>query len=337
MESLYEFSLAASSWWQTNYPQLAPFFQLISELGRFEFYLAITPLIYWCVNKQMGKHLIFLLAISDIINSTIKHSFRQPRPFWLDASIGLDEELSYGIPSGHAQTATVMYLFLGFWLRRSWVWLLCLAMIVLMGLSRVYLGVHFVQDVLAGVALGLLILAGYFIWQRNFYDRFRNRILGQRVMFILLVAFLLTVLYVVIRVIIGTPDVSVAWAAYIDAAELESVENVVTALGTLAGLGLGFILEVSWVRFIERGPLWKKVVRYILGIGVVLGIVFGLGALFPDEPLWLALPLRLVRYFLAGIWVAYYAPALFVRLKLAEAHPEPEVKLAVSNESLMQQ
>jgi membrane-associated phospholipid phosphatase len=336
MESLYEFGLAASRWWQTNYPQLAPLFQFISELGRFEFYLVVTPIFYWCVNKQMGKHLIFLLAVSDVLNSTIKHGLRQPRPYWLDSSLGLDEENSYGIPSGHAQAAAVMYLFLGFWWRRSWVWVLSLLMIVLMALSRIFLGVHFVHDVLASVAIGLFILVGYFVWQRNMYERFRNRILGQRVLFVFLLTFFLGLIYGLIRLAIGAPDLNEAWAEYIPVAETESVENVATAFGTLLGLGLGFILEVSWVRFKEQGPVWKRVVRYLLGIGVAAALVFGLKAILPTEPLWLAIPLRIVRYFLAGFWVAYWGPALFVRLRLAEAHAEPEVKLTLSSESLLQ-
>ncbi len=336
MESLYEFGLAASRWWQTNYPQLAPFFQFISQLGRFEFYLAITPLFYWCINKQMGKHLIFLLAISDIFNSFAKHGLRQPRPYWFDGSLGLDEENSYGIPSGHAQAATVMYLFLGFWLRRSWVWVLCLLMIVLMGVSRIYLGVHFVHDVLAGAAIALLVLIGYFIWQRSMYERFRNRILGQRVMFVFVLTFFLGLIYAIIRLAMGAPDLDGEWVQFITVAETESVENVATAFGTLLGLGLGFILEISWVRFKEQGPVWKKVMRYVLGMAGAAALVFGLRAVLPTEPLWLAIPLRIIRYFLASFWVAYWAPALFVRLRLAEAHAEPQVKLTLSNESLLQ-
>ncbi|MBK9052943.1 MAG: phosphatase PAP2 family protein [Chloroflexi bacterium] len=338
MESLFEFGLSASRWWQTNYPQLAPFFQWISQLGRFEFYLAVTPLIYWCINKQMGKHLIFLLAFSDIINSITKQALHQPRPYWLDAGLGLDEESSYGIPSGHAQGASLMYLFLGLWLRRSWVWVLCLTMVVLMALSRVYLGVHFVHDVVGGFLIAVLVLVGYAVWQRDFYDRFRNRILGQRVMFILVVIFLLALLFGVTRLVRGVPDMGVVWAQYIEVAELESVENVATAFGTLLGVGIGFILEVSWVRFKEQGVWWKKVLRYGLGMAVAAAIVFGLRAILPTEPLWLGhIPLRIFRYFLGGFWVSYYAPALFVRLKLAEAHPEPEIKFTVSNEGLMQQ
>lgn len=337
MESLYEFGLSVSQWWQSNYPQLASFFQLISELGRFEFYLAVVPLIYWCINKQMGKHLIFLLAFSDILNSISKHSFRQPRPYWLDASLGLDEEGSYGMPSGHAQGATVMYVFLGMWLRRNWVWLLCLSAVLVMGLSRIYLGVHFVHDVLLGTTIALLVLVGYVVWQRNFYERFRNRILGQRVMFILLLGLVVAIVYVAIRLLIGSPDMTAAWASHIEEAELESVQGVATAFGILLGVGLGFILEVSWVRFQEQGTWWQKVLRYLLGMAGAAAFVFGLRAVFPTEPLWLALPLRIIRYFAAGFWVSYYAPYLFVRLKLAKAHPEPENKLTVSREGLMQQ
>lgn len=255
----------------------------------------------------------------------------------MDGSLGLDEEDTYGIPSGHVQGATTMYLFISFWLRRNWVWALCLTLILLMGLSRVYLGVHFVHDTVAAAAIAILVLAGYFTWQRHFYERFRNRILGQRLMFMLLVVFLFVVLYIGVRFALGAPDMDVAWAEYIDDAEQASLEHVATAVGSLLGLGLGFVLEISWVRFKETGPWWKKILRYVVGMAVAAAIVFGLKAVFPTDPLWLAIPLRIFRYFLGSIWIAYYAPLLFVRLKLADAHTEPEIKLTVSSEGLMQQ
>ena len=65
-------------------------------------------------------------------------------------------------------------------------------------------------------------------------------------------------------------------------------------------------------------------IRCLPGTAVIW---LGLGAVFPDDPLWLAIPLRILRYFLATLWMSYYAPALFVRLRLAAASPESEIKL----------
>jgi hypothetical protein len=69
--------------------------------------------------------------------------------------------------------------------------------------------------------------------------------------------------------------------------------------------------------------------RYLLGLAGIVLLWFGLDAIFPKEPLALAFPLRLLQSFLMAIWIAYYAPWLFVKVRLAEARPEPEVTITI--------
>lgn len=335
MEPLIEFGLEATLWLQTNFPQLAGVMAIVSELGRFEFFLILMPLIYWCIDKRHGKLLGYLLGITALVNAMAKHALRGPRPYWIEESLGLDREETYGVPSGHAQSATVAFLYFAAWARRRWAWLLALLLVFAMAVSRVYLGVHFVHDVVVGTGLGLVILLFFAIWMRSLHQSFQNRILGQRLLAILIVPILFAVIYVVLRVLIGAPAVNVAWAEYLDAAEIASVEDVTTYLGILVGLGIGFVMEASLIHFIIPASLKKKVARYLLGMAVTILIWRGLGAIFPAEPLWVGLPLRFLRYLLAGLWVSYYGPQLFVRLGLAEASPEPEVSLKVSDQSIL--
>jgi membrane-associated phospholipid phosphatase len=329
MDRLITLGLDATRWLQDAYPQLEGFLQFISQLGLFEFYLAILPAIYWCLNKQLGVHLTYLVALSQFINDAFKHTLRQPRPYWLEPELGLSTEESYGLPSGHVQTAAVFYPIIAGWLRRRWLWLVAIFMILVMALSRIYLGVHFVHDAAGGFLLALILLLGYAVWRRTFAERLRKRILGQRLLLVTLVPMLLAFLYLVAILLLGAAEQQPDWAASVTDAERASMENITTGIALLFGLGIGLVLESSRVRFKVEGTFWQRLGRYVLGMIVTLAIWRGLGALFPSDPLWLALPLRAVRYLLLGLWAAYYAPMLFVRLRLAPAHPAPEISLSI--------
>jgi membrane-associated phospholipid phosphatase len=327
MEPLLDFGLEATRWLQDAYPQLEGFFRTITELGREEFYLALLPLIYWCWNKQWGGNLAFVFMFSAATNSLFKHAFRGPRPYWIESDVGLAEAFDYGVPSGHTQFAATLYFFIAAWIKRGWVWILALLMVVAMGLSRIYLGVHFVHDVVVGFLLALLVLLGYALWRRYLRADFSKRILGQRLLGTVAVALVLSLIYALVRLIIGEPDSSVQWAAFIPQAELEGIEGMASAVGALLGVGIGLNLEVSRCRFLVAGPIWKLVVRYVLGLVVTVIIWGGLKVIFPEDPLGLAIPLRILRYFLATLWVTYYGPVLFVRLGLADAEPQPELSM----------
>jgi membrane-associated phospholipid phosphatase len=330
MNLLSEISLELTRWLQQTYPQLEPFFALVSDLGEFEIYLAVVTTIIWTINKRFGLVAAFLLTGGELVSTILKQAFRNPRPYWLYPDVGLRIHDRYGLPSGHTQGAAIFCLLAAMWLRRRWVWLLAVLAVIVMSLARIYLGLHDIEDVLVGAAVGLVALGLFYGWDRFFQARFRNRILGQRLLFAAAVTIGLAAVYAGVLLLIGEPDYSVQWAEHIDAAERASLDNATLATAGLLGLSIGYLLEASRIRFLVDGPWWKRLARLVVGgIGVLL-IWQGLGRVFPDEPLALALPLRFLRYFLLSLWVTYYGPLLFVRLRLADALAEPEHRLKIS-------
>lgn len=334
MDSLYEAGLEMTRWLQLQFPQLATPMLVITMLGLFEFYMALLPLLYWCVNKRFGKEVTYLLAVTNLLNAVGKHLLRQPRPLFLDEALGLRAETSFGAPSGHVQLATVLYIFTAIRAQRRLVWFLAVVGILLMTLSRIYVGAHFLLDAIVGFLLGMLVLAGYYVWRHRYQDVFKNRLIGQRLLIGVTFPLFIAFLYGIGLLLIGALS-DVAWLDAAQVAERVSLEEVFSAVGMLLGLGIGFILEASRVHFVVDGSWVTRAIRYVLGMIGTIIIWRGLALVFPEEPLWLGLPLRLLRYWLASMWVAYYAPLLFVRIGLAQASPEPDVTLGVSEGGIM--
>jgi len=329
MEELYQLSIALAILLQEALPRLLGPMTLITASGHEEFFLIILPAIYWSIDKRLGRQLGYIFLLSALINNMLKTLFRQPRPFWLEPEIQRGEAEGYGIPSGHVQNVTAVYLLLAALLRRGWVWILVLVYILLMGLSRLYLGVHFLQDIAVGFAVGLLIFIAFLMWQRAFFDRYRKQILGRRLLSMVLIPIVLSAVYIGALLLVGPPNTDVPWASYIPAAEMSGHEDVVATVAGLLGFGVGILFESSRVRFRSDGPVWQRIVRFLLGIVVAVGIWAGLRAVFPVEPAWVALPLRFLRYLLLLLWVTYFAPWVFVRLGLAAADTEPEVRVTL--------
>jgi hypothetical protein len=151
--------------------------------------------------------------------------------------------------------------------------------------------------------------------------------LGQKLLLAVSAPILIALVYVIVRLVIGEADETVEWAAFVPGAETAGTEGMATAVGALLGMGVGISLENSRIRFIVAAPIWKRVLRYVLGIAVTIAIWAGLRGVFPEDPLLLGLPLRVLRYFLVLLWVSYYAPITFVSLRLAAAEPETGISL----------
>jgi glycerophosphoryl diester phosphodiesterase len=141
-------------------PALTQVFTALSVLGYTEFFLVMLPLGYWLWDKALFTRLAVLIGLIGLSNSFLKDLFQDPRPA---AALALDGRVgdSFGLPSGHAQVATAMWLWLAHEIKRPWTWAVAIAIALGVAFSRIYLGVHDVEDVLAGIVLGLAALVIY--------------------------------------------------------------------------------------------------------------------------------------------------------------------------------
>ena len=119
-------------------------------------------------NKKQLLDLYGAIIVSTIINNIIKIIFRRPRPALMTA-LNLAYENTYSFPSGHAMATMTFYGFLIYMLYKSkikkpWkvtgITLLCL-LILLVGFSRIYVGVHYFSDVFTGFLCSIIILFFY--------------------------------------------------------------------------------------------------------------------------------------------------------------------------------
>ncbi len=131
-----------------------------SFCGELPIPLLVTVFIYWCVSKKKGIALLLseLSAISAI--QVLKCIFRVPRPFmaYPDRIHPLRESTStgYSFPSGHSTTAASFYGTLMHLYKNRTIAVISSVLIILVPLSRLYLGVHWPSDVIFGTLLGLL-------------------------------------------------------------------------------------------------------------------------------------------------------------------------------------
>lgn len=280
---------------QIHGPALDSIFRVITFMGEEEFYLLLLPLLLWCVDFALGVRLAILFLLSSYLNADLKNLFQQPRPFDLDPSVQLSSAEGYGLPSGHSQSAVVVWGSIAAWARKTWFWVVAIGLMALIGFSRIYLGVHFPTDVLAGWAIGAVLLYLYLAVPPGGEKRFAELSLGVQMLLALAVPVVLLLIH--------------------------PVKDTTTALATLAGAGAGLALTHRYTPFSARGPWWQRALRFLIGSAVVFVLYLGLKMVFPGEGSPLYLVFRFLRYWLIGVWVTFGAPWLFRQLHLS---PETE-------------
>jgi len=144
--------------------ELVVVFWLVTLLGSAKFVIVALSLAYWNWTEYR-EELLALISVGFValtVTLTLKFGFDLPRPPESVQRYPV-ETSSVGFPSGHAIAATVVYGGVLFALdkhRDSRYALPVGALVVAVGLSRVVLGVHYLGDVLAGFAVGVILLGG---------------------------------------------------------------------------------------------------------------------------------------------------------------------------------
>ena len=133
--------------------------RLISLLGSEEFYMLVMPALYWCIDSALGLRVGIILLLSNGLTMIEKLVFHTPRPYWIDSRVhAYASEPTFSLPSGHAQNAVSVLGLIAAKVRNKAVTIGCIALILLIGISRIYLGVHFAGDVILGWLMGLILL-----------------------------------------------------------------------------------------------------------------------------------------------------------------------------------
>lgn len=137
---------------------VTPVMRVFTWIGYPMFYMLFLPLGYWLWRKPAFTRLAIIVAISGTLNYFLKDFWQDPRP---DIAMSLDGQVgnSFGMPSGHAQTSAVLWFWLASEVRRGWMWGLAIVMVAGIAASRLYLGVHDVQDIVIGLMFAALVLA----------------------------------------------------------------------------------------------------------------------------------------------------------------------------------
>ncbi|MGV8026464.1 MAG: phosphatase PAP2 family protein [Anaerolineaceae bacterium] len=306
---------------------------LITFLGNELFYMLVMSALYWCVDSIFGFRIGIMLLTSGILNSTAKLIFRSPRPYWFDARVAAhSSESSFGMPSGHAMNSMSVWGLLAASIRKKSVSIITAVIIFLIGISRIFLGVHFTSDVLVGWILGAILLIIFLHLEKRVNGWVKGLPFGHFVLIMFLISLLVIVVNTFIIQANADWQIPSAWIKNATASAPDgnldplNLENTIIKAAMLFGLTTGAVWLNRKGGFDAGGVWWQRLVRFFIGITGVLILWSGLDQIFPDSPNLLGFTLLYVRYALTVAWISVGAPCLFLKLGLAEKRNEDKKK-----------
>ena len=272
---------------------LDAFFLFITQFGDETVFLIIGAILYWTFDKKFAYRFIMFFLYGAVLNGSLKFLTNTPRPYIEHPeTIQLIGEGSLGtsLPSGHAQNSTTMALVLsekhqtfGRWFTTS-----LTVMVILVMLSRLYLGEHYLSDVIFGSAIAY-----------SFYQLIR---------------------YIQTKPFASTYIQYLPLILLLPIAILTNDKNIFLASASIFGFSLGYPLERRYIGFKEQTSWPIALIKLVSGLGIALAIRIGVKAVFEmglysiefeTDPTLGDQLLDFVRYFLIAIWMTLGAPFLF--------------------------
>ena len=273
---------------------LTVIFEGITSLGEANIILMILVIFYWIINREAGNRLAIIVLTTVLLNSFLKDLWQNPRP---DLKYVLDGSLtkSFGAPSGHTQVAVVMWLWMAREIGKRWAWPVAGIIAAGVGFSRLYLGEHDVEDVLAGlgIALGTLLLFRWALFP--LFERWRG-------------------LSPVVPIGVTAAGLAVLYYCW-------PVEPVPKNLLLIGGFFMGWL---GGVALLNRKPFDSRrltpsrtLLAALLGVVLLGSVMIGLRSIL--QLLELPEPIaRLIGGLIVGLTATGLVPPLLVRFKLMQ-------------------
>lgn len=282
-------------------PVLNEFMLGVTYFGDEIAFLVVALILFWCVDKRRGYYVLAVGFFGTLANQFLKITCRVPRPWVRDPEFTILEQAreaasGYSFPSGHSQSGVGTFGAIAYTAKNKAVKWLCFAVMVLVPLSRMYIGVHYPSDVLvgSGMALALIVAVRPLVYKDN--GRYIPAIFG--------VGILLSAAFLAYVELFPFPE-------DIDPHNMQSaVKNAYTLLGCLLGLIAAYYADERKLHFPVKAVWWAQILKVVIGLGLVLAVKEGLRgpleALFGGHMI-----ARGVRYFLMVVVAGIVWPLTF--------------------------
>ena len=259
-------------------PVVDNIFIIITLFGEEFFYTLVLCIIFWCMDKKLGYKLGFSLFFSMTINGAVKELLNVKRPIGLDGITSLRVETATGMsfPSGHTQSTTTFWTSLMVNFKKRWLYIIGTLLIILVGISRLYLGVHWPSDVIGAIIIGVVcvfisnIIIEFTLKKNNYI-----------------------------------PLIIIALLSVIGLLVFHSTDYI-KIVGLMVGFICGMIIEQQWVKFDVKASLKQNIAKVLFGLLIVVVIKVFFKTILPASDLG-----DLIRYSLIGLWVIAGAPYCF--------------------------
>lgn len=270
--------------------------EAVSLLGTEFLFLAVAVLLYWCIDKRYAHRFFNVYIIGVAVVNFMKFGFRRTRPYNFEGikSIG-DPEPTYSFPSGHSGSVSSIATLLTVKYGKKYIAIPIVGAIVtlLVMLSRMFLGQHYLSDVFCGLTVGVFCAIAFNALLSFF---------GDKEEWFAVVTVALSALIVGLFFGLGIEDSA-------------SGNDVLKGIGAAVAFDIGYFIEKRYVRYdvAKNRKWWKCLIRVVLGAGVAIAVQQGFKLFLPES---IPMLYCFMRYFIMAIWAALACPAIFKGLKL---------------------
>lgn len=292
LETINKFDLNIVKWIENNLRSnfLDVLFQVITELGDKFVFILIVIVLFWAVDKRFAYKFLFAFLLSAILNTIIKVIVKRPRPYDKGISSVGSKTSGYSFPSGHSQATGVIYYSIKeeYANKNKLVNGLLIALLILVPFSRIYLGQHYLTDVIVGAIIGI----GMSILAFKLFDLMKDK--------------------EHIYPLYGIPFIIIALIIFLKS-DYNKVSEIYVAGAGYIGFAVGYAIEKLYIKHNVNTNIKNRILKVIIGLIIVAVTYFGLKLWF-DSINDLSVVLDFIRYFVLTITATTLIPYIFTKI-----------------------
>lgn len=270
--------------------------KFFSFFGTETLFLVVAVVLYWCIDKAFAHRFFNVYILGVAVTNVLKLGFKRTRPFnaYPDKvrSIG-DPESTYSFPSGHTESisSVATMLTIKYGKKHVAVPVVGALLTILVMLSRMYLGQHYLSDVFCGLTCGIFCSIAF----NALLSLFRNK-----EEFMIIPAVVLSAVLIGVLAGLGL---------------MQSGADILKGVGAFLAFDVGYFIEKRFVKYdVKANAKWYKyLLRLVLGLGVTVAVQQTFKLFLPES---MPMLYCFLRYFIMAIWASLAAPALFKAIRI---------------------